>query len=83
MKAVVTLLFILFISVTALAKSQPEVEKATTTTKGVVLEQSILVSLKNRTEGKTNTIVRLYRSKNSRIKKELAFTTKNNKYKQA
>lgn len=83
MKAVITLLFILFISVAALAKSQPEVEKTTTITKGVVLEQSTLTSFKNTPAVKKNNIVRLYRSKNSRIKKALSFTTKNNTYKQA
>ena len=83
MKAVITLLFILFISVAALAKSHTQLEKTPTVTCGVVLQQTTLVSFKNIKEVKENTVARLYRSKNYRIKKELSFTTKNNRYKSA
>lgn len=83
MKSIVTLLFIIFISVASFAKSQPEVRKVNTITKGIVLERTSLVSFKSISEVHKNTVARLYMSKNSRIMKELSFETKRNRYKQA
>ncbi|WP_291865838.1 hypothetical protein [Maribacter sp.] len=82
MKSIITLLFIIFISVASFAKSQPIVKKVETFTKGIVLERTSLVSFKNIREGNKNNVARLYISKNSRIMKELSFFTKNNRHNQ-
>ncbi|WP_298472536.1 hypothetical protein [uncultured Maribacter sp.] len=83
MKSIITLLFIIFISVASFAKNLPEVQKVSTITKGIVLEQTTLISFKNIKEIKKNAVTRLYMSKNSRIMKELSFATKRNRHNQA
>ena len=84
MKAIFTLVLVLFIGVAAQAQNNNnEVKVATSemaivtfsTTEEVSFEE---VTMKNKTE-----ITRLYKFKNSRIKKALAFTTKRNKAKMA
>ncbi|NNJ90000.1 MAG: hypothetical protein HKP53_11410 [Eudoraea sp.] len=65
MKAIVTLLFILFIGFAAQAQENTAEVKVETTKKEIVTETS-----------KENSVARLYRFKNSRIKKELSFKTK-------
>jgi hypothetical protein len=72
MKTILTLLFVLTIGVTAQAqdtKSDIEVE---------AVEMTIVNSTTNE-----NTVARLYKFKNSKIKKALSFTTKRNKAKLA
>ncbi|WP_298488265.1 hypothetical protein [uncultured Maribacter sp.] len=83
MKAVITLLLILFMSVLGFAKNLPLEEKVTTLEKGVVLEQTTLISFKNLEITNEKQLTRLYMYKNSRILKELAFRTKRNRIRQA
>ncbi|QBA64599.1 hypothetical protein [Muriicola soli] len=67
MKAIVTLIFVLFIGLAAQAQENTTEVKVETTTKEIVTETA-----------KENSVARLYRFKNSRVKKELSFkTTKN------
>ena len=77
MKAILTLLFILIIGVTAQAQNATaEVETIKTT---IVTSNSYeSLNLESKTE-----VARLYKFKNSRIKKALSFTTKKNKAKMA
>jgi len=67
MKAIVTLIFILLIGFAAQAQETTPEVKAETAAKEIVTETA--------TE---NSVARLYRFKNSRIKKELSFKTKRN-----
>ncbi len=84
MKAVLTLLLVLFFGVAALAqdaKSESKVEVvaigiATTNTNEDASISFDGISLKNE-----NSVARLYMFKNSRVKKELSFTTKRHKSK--
>ena len=72
MKTIVTLIFVLFIGVAAQAQDSKVVTKVET------MEMSIVTSIT-----KENTVVRLYKNKNSRVKKALSFTTKRSKAKLA
>mgnify|MGYP003667662381 FL=1 len=78
MKAIITLLFVLFVGVLAQAQDVKEtsvLEMATT---------EITVSdVKKETLKEGNKVARLYKFKNSKIKKELAFATKRSKSKVA
>jgi hypothetical protein len=76
MKAIITFVFFIFISTTAMAHT-PEV-KVETVTKGVNLEITIASK-----QVKNTSVARLYRFKNSRVKKALKFTTKANRAKMA
>lgn len=78
MKAIITLIFVLFIGMTVEAQRAKSNVKVVTITKGIVTNGGEGASLKN--EG---SVARLYLFKNSRIKKELSFTTKSNKSKLA
>ena len=79
MKAILTILFVLFIGVTAQAQNNAQELKAETIEMGIaVISSSKVVSLEKETE-----VARLYKFKNSRIKKALKFTTKRNKAKMA
>jgi len=79
MKTILTLIFVLFISVAAQAQDASVDTKATTVEMTIVTSASYQdVVLENATE-----VARLYKFKNSRIKKALAFTTKRNKAKMA
>ncbi len=71
MKAIITIIFILFIGVAAQAQDAKEV-------KVVTVEKTVVI--KTAEEAK---VARLYKFKNSRIKKALSFTTKRNKAKLA
>ena len=82
MKTLFTIVFVLFIGVTAQAQSSTE---ATKEVKVETIELGIVtniefeeVTLENNTK-----VARLYKFKNSRIKKALKFTTKRNKAKMA
>lgn len=82
MKAVFTILFILFIGVAAQAQSSSVDTKEM---KVETIEMGIVTSLQSEevvTE-KNKEVARLYKFKNSRIKKALKFTTKRNKAKMA
>lgn len=72
MKTLITILFILFIGITAQAQDTSSEVKVKT------IEKSIVTSTV-----KENTVARVYKFKNSRIKKELTFKTKRNKAKLA
>ena len=78
MKTLLTLIFVLFIRMAAQANNVGQETKVETVTMGIVTVVKNEVSVKNE-----NKVARLYMFKNSRIKKELSFTTKLNKAKLA
>ena len=67
MKAIVTLIFILLIGFAAQAQNKTTEVKVETAVKEIVTPTT-----------KENSVARLYRFKNSRIKKELSFKTSKN-----
>ncbi len=75
MKAIVTIIFILFIGLTAQAQNKTEEVKVETVKTEIVKVTQI--------SQEDNAIARLYRRPNSRIKKALNFTTKRNRAKLA
>ncbi len=79
MKTILTLLFVLIIGGVAQAQD------ATVEVKGEIIKTSIVTSTsyKNITLESKTEVARLYKFKNSRIKKALSFTTKKNKAKMA
>lgn len=79
MKTIFTLLFLLTIGVTAQAQNTSKEVKAET------IEMTIVTSttVKEVKVEKNTDVARLYKFKNSRVKKALAFTTKSNKAKMA
>ncbi len=79
MKAILTLLFVLIIGVTAQAQDAP-VDVKVETIKTTIVTSTSYENV--RLESKTK-VARLYKYKNSRIKKALSFTTKRNKAKMA
>ena len=72
MKTLLITLFLIFTGITAQAQETPKEVKVATTPKSIVTKTSYETST-----------ARLYMYKNSRVKKELAFTTKANKTKLA
>lgn len=82
MKTLFTIVFVLFIGVTAQAQSATE---ATKEVKVETVEKGIAISIQFEevTLESTTEVARLYKFKNSRIKKALKFTTKRNKAKMA
>lgn len=72
MKAVLTLVFILFIGLAAQAQEAPKVQKVEAIQMEMVQEIDIQV---NATAG-TNQVARLYRRPGARVKKALDFSTK-------
>lgn len=80
MKALVPLLIILFTGASALAQNPKQNDKVDSIEMGIVMVDSITDAFDSKTvkiDAETS-IVRLYRNKNSRVKKELAFITKTN-----
>ncbi len=77
MKTILTLIFVLFIGVTAQAQDNTSEVKVET------IEMGIVTEIEEVTEKNDNTVARLYMFKNSLVKKELSFTTKNDKAKLA
>ncbi|MEX0287858.1 MAG: hypothetical protein AB3N14_02005 [Flavobacteriaceae bacterium] len=77
MKAIVTLIFVLFIGFAAQAQDTKTEIKVVTIELGIVT-----TSTEDAKEVKTE-VARLYRRSNSRVKKALSFTTKRNKAKLA
>jgi hypothetical protein len=78
MKTLLTLIFVLFIGVAAQANTVDQEVKVEIVTMGIVTATQNEVSAKNE-----NKVARLYMFKNSRVKKELSFSTKLNKAKLA
>ncbi|SMG18954.1 hypothetical protein [Arenibacter troitsensis] len=78
MKTLLTLIFVLFIGVSAQANNVGQEVKVETVTMSIVTATQNEVSVKNE-----NKVARLYMFKNSRVKKELSFSTKLNKAKLA
>ena len=77
MKAILTLIFVLIIGITAQAQDAPVEVKVETIKTTIVTSTSYEnVIMESNTE-----VARLYKFKNSRIKKALSFTTKRNKAK--
>lgn len=95
MKAVLTLVLVIITGAAALANTgktvieiNPQIESYVQTTSvkmDILLDSGIVVaSTTNEVEiANTKSIARLYKFKNSRIKKALSFTTKRNKAKMA
>ncbi|TDS17016.1 hypothetical protein DFQ03_1506 [Maribacter caenipelagi] len=78
MKTIIATIFIIFISFTAQA------QKTTNEVKVETVEMSIVTETTNEVKANTTTeIARLYKFKNSRIKRDLNFLTKANKPKMA
>lgn len=75
MKTLVTIIFIFFIGIAAQAQDTSSEVKVNT------VEMSIVTTTTS--TAKENTVARVYKFKNSRIKKELSFKTKRNKAKLA
>ena len=73
MKAIVTIIFILFIGFTAHAQEKTAEVKVETIKTEIVTDIKV----------EDNAVARLYRRSNSRVKKALNFTTKRNKAKMA
>ncbi len=79
MKTIATLIFVLFIGVAAQAQNTTKEAKVETVEMGIV---TVTVKEEVKLETKTE-VARLYKYKNSNIKKALSFTTKRNKAKMA
>ncbi|MDV7138848.1 hypothetical protein R3X28_08170 [Maribacter sp. TH_r10] len=80
MKAIVTIIFIIFFGITAQAQNNTKEVQVET------IEMTIVTTTETKNEVKTETtteVARLYKFKNSRVKKALSFTTKRNKAKMA
>jgi len=78
MKAILTFVFFIFITSAAMANTSKGEVKVETLSYGVELNITIEKSDLNKTE-----VARLYKFKNSRVKKALKFVTKANKAKMA
>ena len=83
MKAILTLVFVFTFGAMALAQNIESHDKVQRIEMGVVLDSGTIdTSIDEEVEtAKEKSIVRLYKFKNSRIKKALAFTTKRNRAK--
>lgn len=82
MKTIATLIFILFIGATAQAQNATELVKVETIEMTIVTNTTSNENKEAALENKTE-VARLYKYKNSRVKKALSFTTKRNKSKMA
>jgi len=80
MKAIITLILVLLFGATALAHNTATDVKVEVSQMGIVLDSSIdaPVITNEITAAKENTVARLYKFKNSRVKKALSFSTKKN-----
>lgn len=78
MKTIVTIIFIIFLGITAQAQTADTDVKAEIVEMTIVTETTYELNLEVKTE-----VARLYKFKNSKIKKELNFSTKANKPKMA
>ena len=73
MKAVVTLLMIVFVSLAAQAQDRAPERKVATVQMEVVQVKDIQIAVAK----KESQVARLYRRSGTRVKKDLTFTTKN------
>ncbi len=80
MKAIATIILFLFIGAAAQANTTAKEVKVTTIEMSIVTDIVIQETVKLE---KTTEVARLYRRKNSMVKKALAFTTKRNRPKMA
>ena len=80
MKAILTILFVLFIGLFAQAQDSNTELKANVQTEDVVLVSPTTKTTLNNNENK---VARLYLDRNYKVKKELSFSTKLNKSKLA
>ena len=80
MKAIITLILVLLFGTAAMAQNTATDVKVEVSQMGIVLDSSIDVPVLNNeiTAAKENTVARLYKFKNSRVKKALSFSTKKN-----
>ncbi|MGB2761711.1 MULTISPECIES: hypothetical protein [Maribacter] len=78
MKTIITIIFIIFLSFTAQAQNNTDNVKVETIEMTIVTETTYELNLETETE-----VARLYKFKNSRIKRDLNFITKANKAKMA
>ncbi|MGB5555176.1 MAG: hypothetical protein WBM83_11000 [Flavobacteriaceae bacterium] len=85
MKSILTHFFVLIFGAIALAQNIESHDKVQFIKMGVVLVDSLdhIVYKKEMAAQTENSVARLYRVKNSRVKKELSFTVKNIKAKLA
>lgn len=85
MKAILTILFVLFFGLTAFAQNTNTNDTVEPIKMGIVLDSGV-ITINDTKEVKIDTeksVARLYKFKNSRVKKALAFTTKKDKPKLA
>ncbi len=80
MKAIATIILVLFIGVSAQANTTAKEVKVATIEMSIVTDIVIKETVQLE---KTTEVARLYRRKNSMVKKALAFTTKRNRPKMA
>jgi len=78
MKTILTIIAVTFFGTMGMAQDASKEVKVDTITNGVELKVEL-----NKTIEKDGEIARLYKFKNSRVKKELSFSTKKNKAKLA
>jgi len=78
MKTIITIIFIIFLGITAQAQTADTDVKVETIEMTIVTKTTYELNLEAKTE-----VARLYKSKDSKIKKELNFITKANKPKMA
>lgn len=85
MKALITLILVLLFGAVALAHNTPADVKVELFKMDIVLDSGIdaPVLYNKITPAKENNVARLYKFKNSRVKKALSFSTKRNKAKLA
>ncbi|MBD0851060.1 hypothetical protein [Maribacter arenosus] len=81
MKAVLTLILVLFFGLTAFAQNTNTNDTMEPNKMDIVLDSGVITSNLNKEVGIASEkgIARLYKFKNSRVKKALAFTTKKDK----
>ncbi|MBD1262441.1 hypothetical protein HZY62_17720 [Maribacter polysiphoniae] len=82
MKAIVTIIFIIFFGIAAQAQNNAQEVQVETIEMGFTITTATETKNEVKTETKTE-VARLYKFKNSKIKKALSFTTKRNKAKMA
>ncbi|MCR9264697.1 MAG: hypothetical protein NXH86_11095 [Flavobacteriaceae bacterium] len=78
MKTVLTIIAVIFFGTVAMAQDTSNEIKVDTITEGVELN----IDIQKQTKGETE-VARLYKFKNSRVKKELSFKTKKDRAKLA
>ena len=85
MKAFLTLILIVVFGTVAMAQEVPTNAKVESTQMALVLDSSIntTVLIKEAAQNSDFQIARLYKRKNTRVKKALSFTTKRNRSKLA